>query len=376
MIYLDNGATSFLKPASVRRAAAEALRRCASPGRGSYAAASAADEAMFRCRKAAAGLFECAPEQVVFTMNATHALNMAIRTLVKPGGSAVISGFEHNAVVRPLHLLGAETTVAGTKLFDRDDTLAAFSDAIRPGVDAVICTHVSNVFGYILPIEELAALCRERGVPLIVDASQSAGCLPISLKTLDAAFIAMPGHKGLYGPQGTGMLLCGRLPEPLMAGGTGSLSKLPDMPDFLPDRGEAGTPNVPGICGLEAGIRFVRAKTPERICAHEKRLCAILLKAIEGLPGFETFGTLGECQSGVLSFRCGLDCEIAAQRLASLGCAVRAGLHCAPLAHKSAGTLESGTVRLSPSAFTTEKEAKTAGKLLQSLQTVEKRGEA
>ena len=364
MIYLDNSATSFLKPASVWKAVDEAARRCASPGRGSYTAAAAADEAMFRCRLAAGALFSCEPEQVVFTMNATHALNMAIRTLVKQGGNAVISGFEHNAVVRPLHLLGARVTVAGEKLFETADTLEAFDRAIRPGTDAVICTHVSNVFGYILPIEEIAALCKQRGVPLIVDASQSAGCLPISLRTLGADFIAMPGHKGLYGPQGTGLLLCGRLPEPLLAGGTGSRSKLPDMPDFLPDRGEAGTPNVTGICGLAAGIGFVRQMTPERILAHEKKLCTVLRNAIAALPDVECFGDLGERQSGVLSFRCALDCEIAAQRLADRGCAVRAGLHCAPLAHQSAGTLQSGTVRLSPSAFTTMRDAKWAGKIL------------
>ena len=372
MIYLDNGATSFLKPAAVRLAMEKALRVCASPGRGSYAAAAAADEAMFRCRKSAAELFGCEAEQVVFTMNATHALNMAIRTLVKPGGKAVISGFEHNAVVRPLHLLGAEAKVAGRKLFDRDDTLSAFDEAIRPGVDAVICTHVSNVFGYILPVEEIAAICRERGVPLIVDASQSAGCLPIDCKTLGAAFVAMPGHKGLYGPQGTGLLLCDRLPEPLMAGGTGSLSRLPSMPDFLPDRGEAGTPNVTGICGLEAGLAFVRERTPERILAHEKRICAKLVKALRAHDDVEVFGSLDERQSGVVSFRCGVDCEIFAQRLAEHGCAVRAGLHCAPLAHESAGTPESGTIRLSPSAFTSEQEAETAGRLFRRLLRQEK----
>ncbi|MBR2366887.1 MAG: aminotransferase class V-fold PLP-dependent enzyme [Oscillospiraceae bacterium] len=376
MIYLDNGATSFLKPAAVWRAMAEASRTCASPGRGSYAAAAAADEAMYRCRKSAGALFDCEPEQVVFTMNATHALNMAIRTLVRPGGRAVISGFEHNAVVRPLHLLGAKVTVAGTKLFDRERVLSEFDAVIRPGTDAVICTHVSNVFGFILPIGEIASLCRARGVPLIVDASQSAGCLPISLKALGAAFVAMPGHKGLYGPQGTGLLLCGRLPEPILAGGTGSMSRLPSMPDFLPDRAEAGTPNVTGVCGLNAGLCFVRERTPEGILAHEKRVCAKILEELRSVEGVTRFGSLDEQQTGVFSLRCGTDCEIAAQRLAERGIAVRAGLHCAPLAHKSAGTLESGTVRISPTVFTTVKEAGAAGKLLALLLDEERRGEA
>lgn len=367
MIYLDNGATSFLKPAAVWRAMSEASRSCASPGRGSYAAAAAAEEAMFRCRRAAGELFDCEAEQVVFTMNATHALNMAIRTLVKPGGRAVVSGFEHNAVVRPLHLLGARLTVAGTKLFDPLRTLAEFDAAIRPGTDAVICTHVSNVFGCIQPIGEIASLCRARGVPFIVDASQSAGCLPISVRKLGAAFVAMPGHKGLYGPQGTGLLLCTRLPEPILAGGTGSVSQLAQMPDFLPDRGEAGTPNVTGVCGLCAGIEFVRERTPQKILEHEKRVCKRIMEEIGKESGVSCFGTLAEEQAGLFSFRCGTDCEIAAQHLAGIGIAVRAGLHCAPLAHKTAGTLESGTVRISPSYFTTMREAEAAGRRIRAL---------
>lgn len=153
----------------------------------------------------------------------------------------MISGFEHNAVTRPLHALGARVTVAGRKLFDWEDTLAAFDQALSEKPVAAIFTHVSNVFGYVLPVEQLAELCHLHGVPFLVDAAQSAGSRPVSLKKLGAEFIAMPGHKGLLGPQGTGLLLCARDPEPLMQGGTGSLSIQQDMPDFLPDRGEAGT---------------------------------------------------------------------------------------------------------------------------------------
>ena len=210
MIYLDAGATTLQKPPMVAYHMQSALRRMATPGRGAYAPAMRAADAVYDCRVLAAELFGAQPEQVVFTMNATHALNLAIKTLVRPGGRAVISGFEHNAVVRPLHHIGAETIVAGRRLFDPADTLAAFEAAVTPDTQAVICTHVSNVFGYILPLEEIAALCRARRVPLIVDASQSAGLLPVSLEKLGAAFVCMPGHKALYGPQGTGLLLCGR----------------------------------------------------------------------------------------------------------------------------------------------------------------------
>ena len=234
MIYLDAGATTLQKPPMVAYHMQSALRRMATPGRGAYAPAMRAADAVYDCRVLAAELFGAQPEQVVFTMNATHALNLAIKTLVRPGGRAVISGFEHNAVVRPLHHIGAEMIVAGRRLFDPADTLAAFEAAVTPDTQAVICTHVSNVFGYILPLEEIAALCRARRVPLIVDASQSAGLLPVSLEKLGAAFVCMPGHKAIYGPQGTGLLLCGRTPDTLLEGGSGSASRLPDMPQELP----------------------------------------------------------------------------------------------------------------------------------------------
>ena len=212
MIYLDNGATSFYKPPEVRAAVLSAMERCANPGRGGYKAAMAAAETVYRCRESAAELFDCQPEQAIFTSNCTHGLNIAIRSLVQPGDKVVISGFEHNAVTRPLYDLGADVIVAGRKLFNWEDTLQRWEDALRQRPKAAIVTHVSNVFGYILPVEEIAAMCHSYGVPFIVDAAQSAGTLPVSLKKWDADFIAMPGHKGLLGPQGTGLLLCSRDP--------------------------------------------------------------------------------------------------------------------------------------------------------------------
>lgn len=365
MIYFDNAATTFQKPKPVISAMLSAMRNCASVGRGGHAAAMNAAEAVFSCRTLAGEMFSCPPENVVFTMNATHALNMAIMTLVKPGGTVVISGFEHNAVWRPLSALGAKIHVAGRKLFDPEDTLAAFDASIRPGVDAVICTHVSNVFGYILPVEKIAEICCRRGVPLILDASQSAGCLSISMEKLGAAFIAMPGHKGLYGPQGTGLLLCAQLPKPLLCGGTGSNSRDASMPDFLPDRGEAGTQNVPGISGLHAGMQFVKDMGADRILSHEQKICRHLVRLLEKNKFLRLFTGDESCQTGVLSLCLeGVDCEAAAAFLAKKGCAVRSGLHCAPLAHESAGTLDCGTIRLSPSAFSTMRQAEMAANLL------------
>ncbi|MBQ9148682.1 MAG: aminotransferase class V-fold PLP-dependent enzyme [Oscillospiraceae bacterium] len=344
MIYLDNGATSFHKPPAVRWAVQDAMERCANPGRGGYPAAMAATKTVYACRAAAGELFDCGPEQVVFTSNCTHGLNIAIRTLVKPGDRVVVSGFEHNAVTRPLRGLGAEMAVAGRKLFDWADTLESFRRALDRKPAAAVFTHVSNVFGYILPVEQMAALCRERGIPFIIDAAQSAGVVPVSLKKWGADFIAMPGHKGLLGPQGTGILLCARLPEPLLRGGTGSDSINQAMPDFLPDRAEAGTVNVPGIAGLGEGLRYIRRRGLERIGTAEHRQAMNCAAGLEKL-GFQVFQ--GPHQAGTVSFVPGRDCESAAEYLAGQGIAVRAGLHCAPLAHESAGTLETGTVRVS-----------------------------
>ena len=344
MIYLDNGATSFHKPEAVYRAVEKGMRTCANPGRGGYGAAEEAARQVYGCREAAGELFGCRPEQVVLTGNCTHGLNIAIRSLVKPGARVVVSGFEHNAVTRPLHALGAKITVAGRKLFDWEDTLERFDEALKKGAEAAVFTHVSNVFGYILPVEEMAALCRERGVPFILDAAQSAGTLPVSLEGLGADFIAMPGHKGLLGPQGTGLLLCREGASPLLYGGTGTASIVQDMPPELPERLEAGTVNVPGAAGLREGLRYLNRVGVDTVFRREHRQ---LQRCVEGLQrlGHKVF--TGDHQAATVSFLPGIDCEEAAGRLAKQGIAVRAGLHCAPYAHESAGTLETGTVRVS-----------------------------
>ena len=344
MIYLDNGATSFHKPPEVYRAVCRAMHTCANPGRGGYPAAMAAGKIVFQCREAAAALFDCTPEQVVFTSNCTHGLNIALRTLVHPGSRVLISGFEHNAVTRPLHMMKADVHIAGRKLFCWEDTLDDFERELRKGMDVAVFTHVSNVFGYILPVEQMAELCRQYGVPFIIDAAQSAGMLSISLKKLGADFIAMPGHKGLLGPQGTGILLCASVPQPLLAGGTGSESRMQEMPSYLPDRAEAGTLNVPGIAGLSAGIQYVHRQGVNTILTREQSAvqhCMYLLKT----RGYRVFE--GAHQAGTVSFVPTMDCEEMAEKLAQQGIAVRAGLHCAPLAHESAGSLETGTVRIS-----------------------------
>ena len=344
MIYLDNGATSFHKPPCVWEAIRKALGSCANPGRGGYREAMEATRQVFACREGAAKLFDCEPEQVVFTANCTHGLNLAIHTMVKPGSRVAISGFEHNAVTRPLHARGAQLRIAGRKLFDWEDTLSRFADALKQGVDVAVFTHVSNVFGYELPIREMAALCKQNGVPFIVDAAQSAGSIPISLRDLGAAFIAMPGHKGLLGPQGTGLLLCGEGAEPLLYGGTGNQSIQQTMPEDLPERLEPGTVNVPGIAGLAAGLSYLSRRGVEKIGREERKQgkkCADGLRKL----GYRVFS--GEHQGGTVSILPAMDCEEFANRMGKRGIALRAGLHCAPLAHESVGTLDTGTVRIS-----------------------------
>jgi len=321
----------------------------------------AADTA-FSCRQTAAELFGLSdPERVIFTSNATHGLNIAIKSLVKPGDTVLISGYEHNAVTRPLRVMeGVSIKVASAPLFQPEELYRRFAEGLTGEVSAVVCNHVSNVFGYILPVERIAALCRARGVPFILDVSQSAGTIPIRMEELGAAFAAMPGHKGLYGPQGTGILLCGTGEvKPLLEGGTGSLSAQQTMPDFLPDRLEAGTHNIPGIAGLLAGLRYVKSRGEAAILKHEQDLTRRAASGLDRIPGVRVYvSPRPELQAGVLSFTVqGIDCEEVGETLGKEDIAVRSGLHCAPLAHQSAGTLESGTVRASFSAFNTAQEA-------------------
>lgn len=353
MIYLDSAATSFIKPKSVGIAMQNALKTMSSPGRGSYRQAMYAADTVYNCRELVCRLFDFdKPENVVFTMNATHALNIAVNSLVNAGDSVLISGYEHNSVTRALNGIGANIHVAASPLFDESAAVTAFEQKIAEA-DVVICNHVSNVFGFILPIYEISTLCEYFGKPLIIDASQSAGVIPLDMKKLNAAFIAMPGHKGLLGPQGTGVLLCNHKVKPLIFGGTGSESILQDMPDYLPDRLEAGTLNVVGIAGLKAGLEYVISTTPQRLGSYESELCAYMAKRLAKMPGIEVFSADNGTQAGVLSVRHDtIDSETLCEKLGRADIAARCGLHCSPLAHKTAGTIKTGTLRLSFSPFT------------------------
>lgn len=361
MIYFDSAATTLQKPPEVARAVMHAMHESANAGRGE--GSGYADSVLLDCRKEAAALFGASPEQVAFCFNATHALNIAINTLARGAQRCVISGYEHNAVRRPLLSLrdaGLETAVVRSPLFEPEFCLYELERELERGADFAAVTHVSNVFGFVLPIERVDEMCAEHGVPLIIDASQSAGCISLDLSKLRAArFVAMPGHKGLYGPQGTGLLICLGDAEPFMYGGTGQDSRSEGMPDYLPERLEAGTQNTHGIAGLAEGIRFVRSRTPEGILAHEQAIVRRILRGLSTCPLIKTYDAPHLfCQSGVLSMEVrGKASEEVAEALAAQGIATRAGLHCAPLAHETAGTSERGTLRVSPSAFSTPHEA-------------------
>ena len=368
MIYLDNAATTMIKPLAVSRAVMKAMQTMASPGRGGHAPAMRAAKTVFDCRMEAAELFHVpSPEQIVFTMNATHGLNIAINSLARKGTRVLVSGYEHNSVTRPLAALEAEIHVAEAPLFDSAAMLEAFEKQL-PGMQLAVCTHVSNVFGYILPIYEIAGLCRKHGVPLIVDASQSAGILEVDYERLGADYIAMPGHKGLFGPQGTGILICSQPGSPLLSGGSGSDSIPQTMPDYLPDRLEAGTHNVCGIAGLREGIRYVRQTGLNGIFEHENALLQAMASELAGVKGLTLYTDQCRNQSGVLSLRSHrLNCEEMAAILGERGVCVRFGLHCAPYAHRTAGTLDSGTVRFSFSPFNSLEDVKRSCQFIKDL---------
>ena len=363
MIYLDSAATTLRKPPSVARACAYAVDHLATPGRGGHRPAMAAAETAFACRREAAALFVVpVPDRVVFTFNATHGLNIAIKTLVKPGSTVLISGYEHNAVTRPLRAIpGVTVKTAESPLFDRAAALEAFRRELTPEVDAVVCTHVSNVFGFILPIEDIAALCRRRGVPLVVDASQSAGGLPLSFRELGAAFIAMPGHKGLLGPQGTGGLSVA--PDvtlrPLAVGGSGVHSYDRRHPQDLPEGLEAGTLNAHGLAGLLAGITYIKERGQENLYRQEMKLARTFVNGVRHLPGVTLYGDVdAPHRTAVVSLNLGEEDagEVADVLAQAFGICTRAGAHCAPLIHEALGTSARGAVRFSFSHLNTPQE--------------------
>ena len=367
MIYLDSAATTLQKPPEVARASAWAICHLASPGRGGHRPAMAAADTAFACREEAAALFDVPePEQVVFTFNATHGLNLLLKGLLRPGDRVVTSPMEHNAVLRPLRQLErAGVEVEYLPCTERGELVTEnLAERLTPGVRAVVLTHASNVSGTRFPIGAVGALCRARGIFFLVDAAQTLGVLPVDMGAMGIDGLAFPGHKGLLGPQGIGGVvvsdaLASEL-EPLLAGGTGSQSESLDMPSFLPDRLEAGTLNLPGIFGLGAALDYLD-REGEALRARERKLAGHLWARLMELEedGLRVLGSDDPVNRvGVVSvdFLCADNAEMTFRLEREYGIQTRCGLHCAPLAHRTAGTLESGTLRASVSAFTLPEE--------------------
>ncbi len=368
MIYFDNAATTFPKPESVRRAVNQAIVNYgANPGRSGHKLAMKSSEIIYRCRSKAASFFgDDNPADVIFTLNCTHSINIVLKGLLSEGDHVVVSDLEHNAVMRPLQALknkkNVSYTIANVSNKSDEETLNNFRDALQENTKLVVCTHVSNVWGIKLPVERITAMCHQYGIYVLIDAAQSAGLLDINSKQNKYDFVCTAGHKGLYGPMGTGLLITPHhnLLDTFMEGGTGSGSEFFEQPAEPPDKFESGTPNLIGIAGLSAGFDFLNAVGIKQIELHEMRLLTALYDRLsynKKIILYTERPTSGKC-GGVISFNVkNIDSETAAEYLnKNYSVAVRAGLHCSPLAHKHFGTEEVGAVRIAPSYFNTMKE--------------------
>jgi len=364
-IYLDNAATSWPKPEAVYTAIDHFNRNIGgNPGRGTTSFALASTGIVLETRELLAQLFNISdPLRIAFTLNITEALNLAIKGTLLPGDHLIISSMEHNALVRPAFTLaehGVEITVIPCSSEGLLDTKTLVS-AIKKNTRMVGLQHASNVTGTIQPVAEVGQICRERGILLLVDSAQSAGVLPIDVQRQYIDILTFTGHKGLYGPQGTGGIYVrpGVAITPLKEGGTGSRSQDTKQPQFMPDCLESGTLNTPGIVGLGAGVRFVLEQGVAAIRLHEQKLMEFLWDNLAGVAKVKRYGVPAvEARTAILSFTVdGMDsAQVSLLLEKEFGIVTRGGLHCTPLAHQTIGTLEQGTCRLSPGFFNTEQE--------------------
>lgn len=362
MIYLDNAATTGRKPAGVIKAVDGALRELsANPGRSGHNASLKAADAVYSVREKTAELFGASgAENVVFTLNCTHSINSVIKGVLKTGEHAVTSSLEHNSVMRPLIKEEIPFDIAFVSLSDDKATLREFERKIRPDTRLVICTGASNVLGKTLPIAEIGALCKDRGVLFAVDAAQIAGVIPINMREMNIDYLCIAPHKGLYSPMGIGILICEKpIENTIIEGGTGTNSAQLIQPESLPERLESGTVNVPAIMGISAGIDYVKGIGINKIYSHEMRLIRYLYKELSKIERVQLYTP--EPKDGmyapVLSFNVyGKTSSEVSQYLNDKGIAVRGGLQCAPSAHRQIGTLQRGAVRVSVAAFNTTTE--------------------
>ncbi|HAQ41458.1 MAG TPA: cysteine desulfurase [Clostridiales bacterium] len=373
MIYLDNAATTYPKPKSVYQSVMKAMTEYgANPGRGSHAMAIEGARVIYETRELMAQLFNLDdPMRVIFTFNATDSLNQAIKGVLNPGDHVITTSMEHNSVLRPVKELekyGVENTIVQCAP-DGRVKVEDIEAAVKSNTRLVVTTHVSNLTGTIMPVEEIGKMCRGKNILYLIDAAQSAGVLDIDMKKHNIDLIAVPGHKGLLGPQGTGALLinCETEIKHLREGGTGSESSSMMQPDFYPDKLEAGTHNLPGIAGLNAGLKYILNKGTKSIYSHENNLLDIFINEMRKNHKIKIYGPED------INGRCGvvpvniedIDSSEVAYRLdTEYGIAVRPGLHCAPLAHKTIGTEKKGAVRFGVGPFNKKSDIMAAVKAL------------
>ena len=375
MIYLDNAATTLQKPPEVGQAMLAALQTAGNPGRGAHEPTLHAARLVYGAREALAELFHAeSPACIAFTANATQALNTALCGLLAPGDHALTTVCEHNSVLRPLYRLRAQGVQVDFVGVDAQGKLRCeqFAQRLRPNTKAVVVTHASNVTGCVTDLVRVSAFAKAHGLWMIVDAAQTAGARPIDVQELGLDVLCFTGHKALLGPQGTGGLYVrpGLQVAPLVVGGSGVHSFAETHPSEMPTALEAGTLNVPGLAGLEAGVRWILAQGVEALCAKETALARLFYENIQGIPGVVVYGGCTEGpHAPIVSLNlAGEDSARVADALwEEYGICVRAGAHCAPLMHKALGTVEQGTVRFSFSHQNTAQEALAAAAALRAL---------
>lgn len=378
MIYFDNAATSWPKPPAVRAALEEYFGEAGgNPGRSGHRMSVGAARIVENAREALAELFNAPdPSRIVFAHNATHALNLALQGLLRPGDHVVTTSMEHNSVMRPLRhfeRLGVEVTVVACTSEGRVDP-EAVQRAIRRDTRLLVTTHASNVAGTLNPVADLATWAREAKIPYLVDAAQTAGAAPIDVQASGVDLLAFTGHKGLLGPTGTGGLYIrgGLALTPLMRGGTGSDSAHEIQPEFLPDAHESGTLNLAGIAGLGAAVRFLSEIGIDAVRVHEQKLVAQFLEGASEIKGLTVYGPKdAKLQCGLVSFNIqgAVPSEVGLILDQSFGIMARTGLHCAPSAHRTLGTFPTGTVRFSFGCFNTPAEVEKALEALRQIAT-------
>lgn len=365
MIYLDNAATSFPKPSGMLRVIYECMRDyCGNPGRSGHRMSIRTGEEIYKTRNELARLFHIKDSsRIVFTGNTTEALNLGMKGVLQSGDHVITSAMEHNSVLRPLKTLekpGVETTIircAG----DGALNVELLKREIKNNTKLIICTHASNVTGTIMPVKQIGELARQNNVLFMVDAAQSAGSLPIDVNEMKIDLLALPGHKGLLGPMGTGMLYVRENVKlrPLKEGGTGTYSRELDQPADFPEGYEAGTVNAPGIIGLGYSANYVSQIGVENIRAYEEELVSMLDNALRNMDGVTVYGPWSsKRKTGISLFNLkNISSEEVCDKLSShYGIASRGGYHCAALAHKTIGTYDIGAVRLSVGPFNTKRE--------------------